>query len=102
MSAKLAATVTGSISDGPPLLGKAVTVAVGLAVAVAVGLAVAEGLGMAVAVGLAVAEGLAALTFACCLEYRCCLAKAAGQSSNTITALMVNRNKILFMKHPLS
>jgi hypothetical protein len=61
---------------------------------VAVGLAV--GLAVAVAVAVALAVGLAAI-----IPPMCCLAKAAGESSSTSTALTVNRNKILFMKHPL-
>jgi hypothetical protein len=97
MSVTLAAKVTGSISGGPPLLGSAVAVAVavGLAVAVAVGLAVAVAVAVGLAVAVAVAVGLAVMA------PPCCSAKAADASSSTSTALMVNRSKIFFMKHPL-
>ena len=93
-SVRVAAKVTGNNIGGPPLLGSAVAVAVGLAVAVAVELAVAVGLAMAVAVAVAVAVGLALIQ-----EYRC--AEAPGANSKTTTALKVNRSKNLFMKHPL-
>jgi hypothetical protein len=91
ISVRVATKVTGPTNGGPPVVGSAVAVAVGLAVAVAVGVAVAVAVGLAAAV--AVAVGLAVI--------KCCSAKAAEASSRTSTALIVNRSKTFFIKHPL-
>ena len=93
ISVREATKVTGPTSDGPPVVGSGVAVAVGLAVAVAMGEAVAVAVGLAAAV--AVAMGLAVMA-----PPYCC-ANAVEASSRTSTALIVNRSKTFFIKHPL-
>ena len=93
ISVRVATKVTGPTNGGPPVVGSAVPIAVGLAVAVAMGEAVAVAVGLAVAV--AVAMGLAVMA-----PPYCC-ANALEASSRTSTALIVNRSKTFFIKHPL-
>ena len=81
-STRLAARVTGSISEGPPLLGSAVAVAVAVDVAVAlpVALEVAVDVEVEVAVDMAVWWS----------------ARATGANSRTITVVALNSNSIFF------